>query len=129
MRKFRTRGLAIASALAVLVVGVAVAHENKIPSTVTGNARPGPGPREVTFSGKVNSPNEKCVKGRTVELFDFRTVASKIAETKADADGNWKIVAPTARLRGTQYVQIRKKRLVKNERHRHTCKRDTKQIN
>jgi hypothetical protein len=129
MQNFRTRGVAIASALAVGVTGVAVAHVNKIPSTVTGNARPGPGPREVTFSGKVTSPNEKCVNGRTVELFDFRSFASKIGETKADADGNWEIVAPTARLRGTQYVQVPKKRLVRNERHRHTCKRDTKQIN
>ena len=129
MRKFRTTGLAIASALTVGVVGVAVAHENKIPSSVTGNAISGPGPREVTFFGKVNSPNEKCVKNRTVELYDQRTVASKIGETKADADGNWKIVAPTARLRGTQYVQVPKKTLARNERHRHKCKRDTTQIN
>jgi hypothetical protein len=129
MRNLRMPGLAIAGALALCVAGAAVAHETKIRSTVTGDSRPGPGPREVTFSGKVSSPNEKCVKGRTVELFDFRTVATKVGETKADADGKWEIVAPTARLRGTQYVQIRKKTLVKNERHRHKCKRDTTQIN
>jgi hypothetical protein len=129
MRNLRTRGLALAGALALCVTGAALAHEAKIRSTVTGHSRPGPGPREVTFSGKVSSPNEKRVKGRTVELFDLRTVASKVGETKADADGNWEIVAPTARLRGTQYVQVPKKTLVRNERHRHKCKRDTTQIN
>lgn len=129
MQNFRTRAVALAGALALCVAGAAVAHEAKIRSTVTGSAISGPGPREVTFFGTVSSPNEKCVKNRTVELFDQRTVASKIGETKADEDGNWRIVAPAGRLRGTQYVQVPKKRLVANERHRHKCKRDTKQIN
>jgi len=128
MRISRTCGVAIAIALALCVAGAALAHEKNIRSTVTGSAISGPGPREVTFFGKVSSPNEKCVKNRTVELYDQRTVASKIGETKADEDGNWKIVAPTARLRGTQYVQVPKKTLVRNQRHRHKCKRDTTQI-
>jgi hypothetical protein len=129
MRNFRTRGVALAGALAVGVAGAAVAHETTIRSTVTGDSRPGPSQREVTFFGEVRSRNDKCVKRRTVELFDVRTLASKVGETKSDANGDWEIVAPTGRLRGTQYVQIRKKTVVKRDGHRHTCKGDKTQIN
>jgi hypothetical protein len=128
MRNFRTRGVALAGALAVVVAGAAVAHEDTFRSTVTGNSRPGPTERSVTFFGEVRSPNDKCVKGRTVELFDVRTFPSKLGETESDRDGDWEISAPAGRLRGTQYVQVLKKRLVKTNRHRHTCKFDKTQI-
>jgi hypothetical protein len=129
MRNFRTRPVALAGALAVGVAGAAVAHQTTIGSTVTVDTRPGPTQRSVTFFGEVRSSNDNCVKRRTVELYDVRTLASKIGETKADADGDWEISQPAGRLRGTQYVQIRKKRLVDTNRHRHTCKRDKTQVN
>lgn len=128
MRKFRTPGVVLAGALAVGGAGLAVAHETTFRSTVTGDSRPGPGQREVTFFGEVTSPKAKCVKRRTVELYDLRTVASKVGETESNADGEWEITAPTGRLRGTQYVQVRKKTLVKRDGHRHKCKGDKTQI-
>jgi hypothetical protein len=128
MRKLRTRASILGAVLAVGLAGASVAHKATIPSSVTGTAEPGPGAREVTFSGVVSSRSAKCVKGREVELYDVRTVASKIGETDADANGNWEIVAPTARLRGTQFVQIRKETVTKNSRHTHRCKRDTQEV-
>jgi hypothetical protein len=130
MRNFRTYGVVLAGALAIGVVGAAVAHETTIRSTVTvDGSRPGPTQRSVTFFGEVKSLNDKCVKRREVLLFDVRTLASKVGETEANADGDWEISVPKGRLRGTQYVQIRKKRLVKTARHRHRCKGDKTQIN
>jgi hypothetical protein len=128
MRNFRRRGLALAGALAVGVAGAAVAHQTTFQSTVTGDSRPGPTQRTVTFFGDVKSPKEKCIKGRTVELFDLRTVATKLGETKSDADGNWEITTLTGRVRGTQYAQVLKKRLVNRDGHRHTCKFDKTRI-
>src|SRR5687768_5261545 len=128
MRNFGTHGVVLAGALAIGVAGFAVAHETSFQSKVTGDSRPGPGQREVTFFGEVKSEKGKCVKRRTVELFDLRTVASKIGETESNADGEWEITAPTGRLRGTQYAQIRKKTLVKRDGHRHKCKGDKTQI-
>ena len=124
MRSFRTRGVVLAGAFAVVLVGAAVAHETRIGSTVTVDTRPGPTERSVTFFGEVRSSNDRCIKGRKVELYDVRTLTSKVGETESDADGNWEISAPTARLRGTQYVKVRRKTLANTSRHSHKCKGD-----
>jgi hypothetical protein len=128
MRRFRTPGVILAGALAVGVAGVAVAHTTTTPSSVTGDRRPGPTQLSVTFFGEVNSRSDRCVRRREVELWDVRTFATKIGETEADADGDWRITTLQGRLRGTQFVQIRKKTVVRRGRHTHKCGFDKQRI-
>ena len=102
-----------------------MAHETGFQSTVTVDTRPGPTQRSTTFFGEVRSPNEKCVNGRTVVLYTRDpNLIHQVGETKTDAEGDWEISAPEARLRGDQFVKVFKKTLVKTNRHRHVCKGD-----
>jgi hypothetical protein len=74
-------GLAVIVSLAL---AAPAAFADKILVTITPNAA-----GQATYTGKVKAKRDKCVKGRTVEVYDLSGGGYMIGFTRTDAKGNW----------------------------------------
>jgi hypothetical protein len=112
--------LVICSLIGVLAVQ-AIAHKQKIPTSTTVIVTPDPvGSNQhptVTYSGKISSPNPKCVAGRTVLVIVSQSGIQ--ASVKSDGAGNWSTPHVTL---GADEIGVQAKTLKKNKKHKHVCK-------
>jgi hypothetical protein len=115
----RKSGFRIA-ALALLAVGmlsaptIAQAHKKKFATGVTAAAQ-----NKNQVRGTVTSGKAKCLPQRSVRLFSSTGVLEATATT--DADGSFRIDNKDLAL-GTHFVNVQKRPLKKNRKHRHTCR-------
>ena len=97
--------------------GTALAHKQSSATTTTVLVTPdAPNSHRGTYSGKVSSPNPKCVANRKVFAgSDDGTIAT----ATTDAAGNW--TTPNVPL-AAGGIGVAKKTLKKNKKHKHVCK-------
>ena len=121
MRRAGLAGAVAAVALFFALASGALGHKEKLHSAISGAGQVLG--NTAHFAGVVTSDeDDACIRGRTVQLFDVRTTPSLVGETKTNSRGEWRISdVPTARLRGTQVIQLKPKKIEDSKRHKHTC--------
>jgi hypothetical protein len=122
MKRFAAIAMLGCAALAAFAV-VAAAHTAFFDSTVTIHFKKGNHGAAAEFSGAVSSAKLPCEQ-RTVKLYEKHpgTADELIATTSSDIKGDWQI-APAAVSEGTYYAKAKRKVLLRNDRHRHVCRR------
>src|SRR4051794_40174899 len=93
--RVRTLAVAVTVALGVGLIAAIPATAAKAPSTikVTDIKEIGPGPAiQAKYTGKVDSPRNKCKKRRKVTLIHLSKPPFKIGTTHTDANGDWSII-------------------------------------
>ncbi|MDQ3571996.1 MAG: hypothetical protein M3383_03945 [Actinomycetota bacterium] len=120
MRKEFLVGVAIFSALAI--GGTAVAHEIEHDSTVTVSYAP----QADEFRGKVTSPRERCVPGRTVRILRVEDDGSKTLVGKGTTGENgFYAIGYDVPERGKYRARVTREVLRDTKRHTHVCAPDS----
>ena len=107
------------AALALLAVGIlsvpaiTQAHKVTYANTVTAAAK-----NKNQVEGKVSSSKAKCLPQRLVGVYSPTGALEATGST--DAQGGFRINDKNLAA-GTHYVKVRKRVLLKNRHHRHTC--------
>jgi hypothetical protein len=74
-----------------------------------------------TFSGHVFSRNKKCVPARVVSVFRAEEGGPDlVGRDETDEEGAWEVVAEDPG-NGTYFALVARKRIRKDENHRHIC--------
>jgi hypothetical protein len=74
----------------IVTAGVAVAAPSALADKITATIQPDAA-GQGTYAGKVKAKRDKCVKGRTVEVYDLSQGGYLIGATRTDAKGNWEL--------------------------------------
>jgi hypothetical protein len=116
MRRSRARfGLSAAvllSAAMLLVPGIVQAHKKKYPATITATAQ-----NKNVIEGQVHAV-PRCLRVRSVSVYTSAGVLEATAVT--DTQGNFKINDKNL-VAGPHTVTVKRKRLLRTNRHRHIC--------
>lgn len=124
MRRFHVTVAAVGAISALLAFGATgalaetIKKKKVIGTTVTMAYKPGAIAEEytgATFSGKVGSPNSRCVRSRgiVVELVN----GPNVGQTQSAGNGDWSVLTATSAVKpGEQYaVKVAKEKFLKEK--------------
>lgn len=123
----RTVGSVIVTAVAAmaLVTGVAGAHDNAIPNSVTLTKAKHYGPGVWEYKGRVRSSNSRCERHREVQVYRADVNPEvRLFTTRTGASGRWKRKGPVLPNGAKVYALIETRVIVSNGAHDHICKVD-----
>lgn len=118
--------MASVALMSVVFVSGAVGHTFRADTTVSVKYdKPKPNDPNVngSFGGNVSSVMTRCVKGRTVTLFQrTATGSTKVGTAVTDINGAWQISPSASVAPGDYYAEVAKRVIRKDTKHRHICK-------
>src|SRR5436309_8982440 len=124
MRRATIAVLALA-VIAFTVAGIAAAHKQRYPTTVTiklKGAKGKNGKSANAFDGNVSSPLPKCERGRTVVI---SRDGAFVGQTLSDSTGSWQLVlaspAPAGNYTATALRKVYRRHRPGHRRHKHVC--------
>jgi uncharacterized iron-regulated membrane protein len=127
MRRATIAVLALA-VIGLTVTGIAAAHFQRYPTTVTiklKGSKGKSGKAANTFDGKVNSALPRCQKGRTVLV---SRDGALVGQTVSDSTGSWQLglggqAAPAGNYTATALKKVYRRHRPGHPRHKHVCKK------
>jgi hypothetical protein len=125
MKRSRTTVITAIAALACLsLAAMAVAHTNRIDSTVTLHVKPTPNNAD-RFEGKVISEAGRCERNRTVKVKEVLPGPNERVGTDTTNDAGEYVVDPPGKADPGTYVAVATRKVLrKNDNHTHVCKKE-----
>jgi hypothetical protein len=126
MRRRIAGGLVVALVATLGLASFSPAHTRLFNTSTTFSLNKVPGGDSA--SGQVSSAKSACVQNRAVTVFQNTPPekifdATAIGKTTTNSTGAWTLAIQGGVKKGdTYFARISKHRLVKNSRHKHTCK-------